>query len=129
MNITESDFQSLCDSFQAELDITSDEEFLVDSETVLTLGNTTWQVHIFPTQNLDAPREPLIQLFSSRRDLVRAIVYSQGMRGYLKSAYALAEWLEERGFGVGLEAQSPWAKAKLFVFNKFVDVFHFFKPH
>lgn len=129
MKISEADFQALCDEFQSELNYTEDEEFLPESGTVLTLGNTTWQVHLFPSRTMDEPKQPLIQLFTSRRDLVRDVVDANGIRGFLKSAHALAEWLEERGFSVGLDAKTPFSRFKLFVFNRFVDVFHFFRPH
>lgn len=129
MRISESDFKDLCDSFQNELDATESEEFLPDSGTVLTLGNKTWQVHLFASAVLEEPKQPLIHLFSSRRDLVRRVVDSRGIRDFLKSSYALAAWLEERGFSVGLEAKTPISKFQLFLFSKAADIFHFFSPH
>ena len=129
MRISESDFQDLCNSFQNELATTDSDEFLPDSGTVLTLGNTTWQVHLFAAEQLEEPKQPLIHLFNSRRDLVRQVVDSRGIRDFLRSSYALASWLEERGFGVGLEAKTPFSRLQLFVISKASDIFHFFNPH
>lgn len=129
MRISESDFQDLCNSFQDELAATDSDEFLPDSGTVLTLGNTIWQVHLFASQTLEEPKQPLIHLFNSRRDLVRKVVDARGIRDFLRSSYSLANWLGERGFGVGLEAKTPLSRVQLFLYSKASDIFHFFNPH
>lgn len=125
--MTESNFDTLCDSFEQELQELDGEE--LNSGTVLTLGNNTWQVHLFAPAPLDNPKEPLLQLFYSRRDLVKAVVLSTGIRSYIKSAYKLATWLEERGYQVGLDAHGFFPRLKLGVFHTYTRVFHFFRPH
>jgi hypothetical protein len=128
--IEDNDFHELCTSFEKEIENYDSEMFRPETDTVISLGNQQWQVNIFCNDSsLEDPSWPLVVLFRTRRDLVYPIVQSTKFREFLRGAHMLAEWLENQGYAVSLEAKTPIGRAKLGLFNTFVNVFAFFNPH
>ena len=122
-------FHKLCDEFQESVEESDSDIFHPSEDTVLTLGNGQWVVHLCCSdETLEDPKWPLVLLFRTRRDLVLPILTVRNFWGFTKAAYELAEWMQERGYAVSVEGKGFFNTAKLFMFDVLTRVLSWFVP-
>lgn len=112
----QSDYVALCDSFLTMVNEASDEDF--SDGGAVAIGNEYWNVILFPTNyDMQNIRQPLMFLFSSRKDLVRNVVMSNSPISLMDSTYKLGTWLENHGYSLGIQGKNFRGRATLFIID------------
>lgn len=96
-------YEDICSDFIKVIEDATDEEFL---DSGVTISTPKWDVLLVPSEseliNSSIPqlKEPLITLFSSRRDLFNPVIDSRNEAELLNSLSGLYQWLSLRGYEV-----------------------------
>lgn len=110
------DHDDLCDEFLAMIEENDEGNFLHGSG--VSLGTQHWTIVIGAKEGEPSAKPSLIQLFSSRRDLVKAFLQADGLFDMVGAVTNLQDWLSHRGCVIGIRGANFWAKLKLGVFDK-----------
>lgn len=119
------DYSKLCDSFFSMVEDSTDEDF--SDGGAVAIGNEYWNIILYPTDYaMKNIRQPLMFLFSSRKDLVRSVVSSHSPTTLMDSTYKLGTWLEHHGYTLGIQGKNLRGRASLLLINVVSTVYEWF---
>lgn len=112
--LSDDEFDEICDEFQEHIEQVDDDVFHPDAHSVLSIGNRHYVAAIFcDMEEGQHFKDPLLQLFRSRRDLVRGVICADGFNASLAGAYDLGMWLQARGYDLNFGAKTRWGKIRI----------------
>lgn len=119
------DYAELCDSFLSMVEGATDEDF--SDGGAVAIGNEHWNVLLYPSDySMANIRQPLMFLFSARKDLVRNVVVSNSPTTLMASTYHLGSWLENHGYTLGIQGKDLKGRASLLFINVVSTVYEWF---
>lgn len=123
LSVEYDDHEELCKEFLILIEESEEDSFVPGSG--VSLGTNNWNIVITAKEGEPSAKGSLIQLFSSRSELITRFLKAEGFLEMVNSVVALQDWLAHRGCVIGIQGNNLWSRIKLGIFDKTSFLFGF----